>query len=343
MTKTKKQTKMEEETGYQSFVKIGKSDDDFMELPREKDGTVLLSTVQAQYPNAIGLKYKSSSGGWRGIRAETNVLDPPAGGWGEGVYVITESAVLKRKASEDGGEDDRKSRKASKLLDDLIVLGLPYTTTEDELRDYFTESCGEVSFCELKVDRNTNKSRGFGFIRFSNVDAAQEAINRHHEIGGRKLNVRTSKSHDEVPMKLFVGRLAQGTTQKDVDEHFSEFGELTDVFVPSNPFRGFGFITYGDQEDAKKVLRMSHNLAGAHLNVVAAEERREGRPGNMNTNQPFGQNPSFGQNSGRNQSFGQNSGYSSFQQQQPQQQQPVQKDTVSELKDMLVTLINSRK
>merc|ERR1712080_684005 len=51
--------------------------------------------------------------------------------------------------------------------------------------------------------------------------------------------------------------------------------------------RGFGFITYGDQEDAKKVLRMSHNLAGAHLNVVAAEERREGRPGNMNTNQPL--------------------------------------------------------
>ena len=58
-------------------------------------------------------------------------------------------------------------------------------------------------------------------------------------------------------MKLFVGRLASGTKQEDVNEYFSEFGELTDVFVP-NPFRGFGFITFAEQEDAMKVLRGSH-------------------------------------------------------------------------------------
>ena len=80
------------DVGYQSFVNVGKQgSDDFMELPREKDGTVLLSTVKAQYPSAIGLKYKSDSGGWRGIRAADNVLDPPNGGWGETIYFITES------------------------------------------------------------------------------------------------------------------------------------------------------------------------------------------------------------------------------------------------------------
>ena len=80
------------DAGYQSFVKVTEQgSDDFMELPREKDGTVLLSTVQAQYPSAIGLKYKSASGGWRGIRAEDNVLDPPFGGWGENLYFITQS------------------------------------------------------------------------------------------------------------------------------------------------------------------------------------------------------------------------------------------------------------
>ena len=60
-------------------------------------------------------------------------------------------------------------------------------------------------------------------------------------------------------MKLFVGRLAGGTTQEDVNEYFTEFGELTDVFVP-NPFRGFGFVTYAEQADAMKVLRMRHVL-----------------------------------------------------------------------------------
>ena len=43
------------------------AEDDMMELPREKDDTVLLSTIQAQFPDAIGLKYKpSGGGGWRG-------------------------------------------------------------------------------------------------------------------------------------------------------------------------------------------------------------------------------------------------------------------------------------
>ena len=87
---------MEGESGYQSFVKIAQqeSSDDIMELPREKEGTILLSTIQAQFPSAIGLKYKSSSGGWRGIRAVDNVLDPPFGGWGETTYFITQSGEL---------------------------------------------------------------------------------------------------------------------------------------------------------------------------------------------------------------------------------------------------------
>ena len=65
--------------------------DDVMELPQEADGTVLLSTVQAQFPTSVGLKFKSSTGGWRGVRAENNVLAPPTGGWGTRTYIVTES------------------------------------------------------------------------------------------------------------------------------------------------------------------------------------------------------------------------------------------------------------
>ena len=60
---------MEDDSDYPSFVKVAEKEscsEDYMELPREKDGTVLLSTIQAQFTHAIGLKYKSSSGAWRG-------------------------------------------------------------------------------------------------------------------------------------------------------------------------------------------------------------------------------------------------------------------------------------
>ena len=61
-------------------------------------------------------------------------------------------------------------------------------------------------------------------------------------------------------MKLFVGRLAKDTTKDEVNDYFSEFGDMTDVFVPWNPFRGFAFITFADQEDAERVLSKSHYL-----------------------------------------------------------------------------------
>merc|ERR1712080_724638 len=264
-----------EEEGYQSFINVVAKDgsDDIMELPREKDGTVLLSTVQAQFPSAIGLKYKSPSGGWRGIRVENNVLHAPHGGWGDAVYIITESESLKRKANEEG-EGRRKSKRSSKLLEDLIVLGIPFSTKEEEINEYFTSKCGDLAFCQLKTNRETNKSRGFAFIRFKSEEAAEEALKGHHEIEGRKLEIKLSKRKDGIPMKLFIGRLANGTTQEDVNDYFSDFGDMSDVFVPSNPFRGFGFVTYSSQEDAMKVLRMNHNLLGANLNVTAHNRKK---------------------------------------------------------------------
>ena len=93
-----------------------------------------------------------SAGGWRGIRAENNVLTPPSSGWGEDTYVVTESSGLKRKSERDADSDSersssrrsereerRKQRKSRKLLEDMIVLGLPFATTQEEFHEYFTE------------------------------------------------------------------------------------------------------------------------------------------------------------------------------------------------------------
>ena len=131
---------------YTEFINVALKVDseDTMELPREKNGTVLLSTIQAQFPTAIGLKYRSTSGGWRGIRAEHNVLTPPSGGWGEDLYIVNESDSLKRKSddtdrSSSRRSDDKPSRKRQKLLEDMIVLGLPFSTTENEMHEFFTE------------------------------------------------------------------------------------------------------------------------------------------------------------------------------------------------------------
>jgi len=243
-------------------------DDEFMELPREKDGTVLLSTIQAQFPDAIGLKYKSSSGAWRGIRAEDNILEAPHGGWGDTTYVVTQTDPSKKKS------DEGKRRKKTKLLGDLIVFGLPFTCQNEDLKEYFENTCGQVEFAEVKLHHITKKSRGFGFIRFKTEAAAKEALKEEHEIEGRKLTVKLSEKKT-IPIKLFVGRLPKSTNQLAVKEYFEEYGEMSDVFVPHE--RGFAFITFESEEDGRECLKAEHMFEGYRLKVVVAEPREHER------------------------------------------------------------------
>jgi len=267
---------------YQTFVRVtdNDEDDDFMELPREKNGTVLLSTIQAQFPDAIGLKYRSSSGAWRGIRAEDNILEAPHGGWGDITYVVTQVDPSKKKSSnhEDPPTPSKtqpRKQKKNKLLEDLVVFGLPFTCGSEELKDYFEEACGDLDYYEVKQDRNTKKSRGFGFIRFKSEDSAREALEREHYIEDRKLTIKMSEKKTN-PIKLFVGALPKTVTQDEVKEYFEVWGDMSDVFVPNA--RGFAFITYEAEEDGRACLKEQHSFKGTRLRVTVAEPREGERP-----------------------------------------------------------------
>ena len=57
----------------------------------------------------------------------------------------------------------------------LYVGNLPYTTTEQELRDMFSQ-VGEIADLAVITDRYTGQSKGFAFVEMASDDAAQEAI-----------------------------------------------------------------------------------------------------------------------------------------------------------------------
>ncbi len=86
----------------------------------------------------------------------------------------------------------------------LYVGGLPYSTTEDELKDYFS-AAGAVESAVIIMDRMTGRSKGFGFVEMSNDDEAQKAIEMFHEkeFGGRTLTVNEARPLEERPKKSF--------------------------------------------------------------------------------------------------------------------------------------------
>jgi len=75
----------------------------------------------------------------------------------------------------------------------LYVGNLPWTTTEEELRQMF-EAMGDVQSVALITDRETGRSRGFGFVELDD-DGAQKAISELNgkDMGGRALRVNEAQ------------------------------------------------------------------------------------------------------------------------------------------------------
>ncbi len=76
----------------------------------------------------------------------------------------------------------------------LYVGNLKYTVTSEQLEELFAR-IGSVTSAEVLIDRDTGRSRGFGFVEMPNDDQAHEAIEtldgRDHD--GRRLTVNEAK------------------------------------------------------------------------------------------------------------------------------------------------------
>ncbi|WP_064000371.1 RNA recognition motif domain-containing protein [Campylobacter iguaniorum] len=79
----------------------------------------------------------------------------------------------------------------------IYVGNLPYRMTEAELREAFSEF-GEVTRAKIVKDKETNRSKGFGFIEMSSDAEAKKAIDgiNGKEVGGRALRVNEARPRD---------------------------------------------------------------------------------------------------------------------------------------------------
>lgn len=77
----------------------------------------------------------------------------------------------------------------------IYVGNLPFSTTEEDLRALF-EAHGEVSEASVIMDRQTGRSRGFGFVLMPDDNAAQAAIEALHgqSMEGRDLRVNPANN-----------------------------------------------------------------------------------------------------------------------------------------------------
>ena len=80
----------------------------------------------------------------------------------------------------------------------LYVGNLSYNSTEQELRDLFSQA-GEINDIAVITDKYTGQSKGFGFIEMATDEAADEAIKRFngYSLDSRELTVNVARPREE--------------------------------------------------------------------------------------------------------------------------------------------------
>ena len=84
------------------------------------------------------------------------------------------------------------------MSQNLFIGSLAYATTDDSLKALF-ETVGEVTSARVVTDRETGRSRGFGFVEMANDEEGQKAIDslNESEFEGRTINVNVACPKEE--------------------------------------------------------------------------------------------------------------------------------------------------
>ncbi|KZT53374.1 RNA-binding domain-containing protein, partial [Calocera cornea HHB12733] len=152
----------------------------------------------------------------------------------------------------------------------IIVKNLSWNVDEDWLRTEFA-ACGEITGVRIQLDRDTGRSRGFGFIDFTEPAAVTKALEtlQGHEIDGREVTIdkcesnprnkeaRANKFGDtpSAPSQtLFVGNVSFDCDEDTLWQAFADFGSVKSVRLPTDRDtgkpKGFGYVEFEDQAGA---------------------------------------------------------------------------------------------
>ena len=85
---------------------------------------------------------------------------------------------------------------------DIYVGNLPWSASEQEIADAFAEH-GTVEKATIIVDRDSGRSKGFGFVTMNDNDEANSAIDAINgtDLGGRALKVNEARPREERPSR----------------------------------------------------------------------------------------------------------------------------------------------
>ncbi|KAL3119964.1 hypothetical protein niasHT_007092 [Heterodera trifolii] len=199
-------------------------------------------------------------------------------------------------SAEGTAQREREEEDTTGRIVDLLVMGLPFELSEEQLRAHF-ESFGKVVHCEIKTQKGHLSNRGFGFIQMADLEAQKRVLkHKSHIIGDRECQVKVPFSKNALSSKIFVGRLQEGVTPIELKKRFMEEAQridpdssVTDVYIP-RPFRSFAFVTFSTPIVAKELIKIGQvDFKDTSVSISSAHSTRP----QDSTVHPVHHHPSF--------------------------------------------------
>ncbi|KAJ4727841.1 flowering time control protein FCA-like [Melia azedarach] len=192
----------------------------------------------------------------------------------------------------------------------LYVAPVPRTATEEDIRPLFEEH-GNIFEVVLPRDKRTGQQQGYCFVKYMTFEEAGRAIralNSQFIFPGEQapIKVRFADGERERPVappeKLYVGCLTKQASRKDIEEIFSPYGHIEDIYIVRDELkqsRGCAFVQFSHREMAMAAIK---GLSGIFMMrgsdqplIVRIADPKKPRIGEQRGNFAFG-TPGFGPN-----------------------------------------------
>ncbi|XP_024976839.1 28 kDa ribonucleoprotein, chloroplastic-like isoform X2 [Cynara cardunculus var. scolymus] len=240
----------------------------FVASQQEEDNTLVIQEEEEQ----------SGDLSWGNETQETETAaDTGVSGW-------------ERSASGDSGTGETEEYSEPPEDAKIFVGNLPYDVDSEQLAQLFQQA-GVVEISEVIYNRETDQSRGFGFVTMSTVEEAEKAVEMLHryELGGRFLTVNKAAPKGSRPertpqmtgpsYRIYVGNLPWDVDDVRLEQLFSEHGKVVNARVvydrDSGRSRGFGFVTMSSESEVNDAIENldGQSMGGRAIRVNVAEEK----------------------------------------------------------------------
>ena len=186
-----------------------------------------------------------------------------------------------------------KEQKSKEPCNGIFINGIPYETTEEELKELFSPF-GEIEQIKLPKYQDSGRNIGYCHIYYTSVDSANKALELdNYTLGKRYLKVSlANKSSNElnktqkinpndVPVNCltaFIRNLPYESTEKEIGDKFRSCGKIKGIRMVYNSknkkFKGFCYIDFKEHNGLLKALELNgKDFQGRKLQVDFEENK----------------------------------------------------------------------